>query len=69
MAALVSLSPTHVSVIERGLKVTKLANALDVSADTLLIDVVTHSVTGVTNELSEMIEKLPKEKQQRIIMR
>ncbi len=25
------------------------------------------SVSGVTNELSEMIEKLPKEKQQRII--
>ena len=66
LAALVNLSPTHVSVIERGLKVTKLdtfiaiANALDVSADTLL-------VSGVTNELSEMIEKLPKEKQQRII--
>ena len=33
----------------------------------LLIDVVTHSVTGVTNELFEIIEKLPKEKQQRII--
>lgn len=66
LAGLVNLSPTHVSVIERGLKVTKLdtfiaiANALDVSADTLLIDVVTHSVSGVTNELSEMIEKLPK---------
>ena len=65
LAGLVNLSPTHVSVIERGLKVTKLdtfiaiANALDVSADTLLIDVVTHSVSGVTNELSEMIEKLP----------
>lgn len=49
-------------MIERGLKVTKLdtfvaiANALDVSADALLIDVVTHSVTGVTNELSDMIE-------------
>ena len=71
LAGLVNLSPTHVSVIERGLKVTKLdtfiAIALDVSADTLLIDVVTHSVSGVTNELSEMIEKLPKEKQQRII--
>lgn len=59
LAALVNLSPTHVSVIERGLKVTKLdtfvaiANALDVSADTLLIDVVAHSVTGVTNELTE----------------
>ena len=64
LAALVNLSPTHVSVIERGLKVTKLdtfvaiANALDVSADTLLIDVVAHSVTGVTNELTEKIEKL-----------
>ena len=33
----------------------------------LLIDVVTHSVTGVTNELSEIIEKLPKEKKKRII--
>lgn len=55
LAALVNLSPTHVSVIERGLKVTKLdtfvaiANALDVSADTLLIDVVAHSVTGVNS--------------------
>ncbi len=53
-------------MIERGLKVTKLdtfvaiANALDVSADALLIDVVTHSVTGVTNELSDMIEKIAK---------
>ena len=73
LASLVDISSTHISVIERGLKVVKLdtfvaiANALEVSADTLLIDVVTHSVSGVTNELSEMIEKLPKEKQQRII--
>ncbi len=73
LAALVNLSTTHVSVIERGLKVTKLdtfvaiANALDVSADALLIDVVTHSVTGATNELSDMIGKLPKDEQRRII--
>ena len=73
LAALVNLSTTHVSVIERGLKVTKLdtfvaiANALDVSADAQLIDVVTHSVTGVTNELSDMIEKLPKDEQKRIL--
>lgn len=73
LAALVNLSTTHVSVIERGLKVTKLdtfvaiANALDVSADALLIDVVTHSVTGVTNELSDMIGKLPKDEQKRIL--
>ena len=55
------------------MKVTKLdtfvaiANALDVSADTLLIDVVAHSVTGVTNELSGMIEKLPKNEQKRVL--
>ena len=73
LAALVNLSTSHVSVIERGLKVTKLdtfvaiANALDVSADSLLIDVVAHSVTGVTNELSEKIEKLPKDEQIRIL--
>ena len=34
---------------------------------THLIDVVTHSFTGVTNELSEMIEKLPKNEQKRIL--
>lgn len=71
--AAMELSPTHVSVIERGLKAAKLdtfvaiANALEVSADSLLIDVVAHSVTGVTNELSEMIGKLPKEEQKKII--
>lgn len=61
LASIVDLSPTHVSVIERGLKVAKLdtfvaiANALDVSADSLLIDVVTQSTNGVTNDLSELL--------------
>lgn len=73
LAAIVDLSPTHVSVIERGLKVAKLdtfvaiANALDVSADSLLIDVVTHSTTGVTNELSELLMKLPLKEKRRIL--
>ena len=73
LAALVNLSTTHVSVIERGLKVTKLdtfvaiANALDVSDHALLIYFVKHSVTGVTNELSDMIGKLPKDEQKRIL--
>lgn len=54
LAALVELSPTPISVIERGLKTVKLdkfvaiANALDVSADSLLVDVAIHSVEGVT---------------------
>ena len=61
LADIVDLSPTHVSVIERGLKVAKLdtfvaiANALDVSADVLLIDVVAQSTNGATNELAEII--------------
>lgn len=54
LAALVELSPTHISVIERGLKTVKLdkfvaiANALDVSEDSLLVAVAIHSVEGVT---------------------
>lgn len=73
LAAIVDLSPTHVSVIERGLKVAKLdtfvaiANALDVSADSLLIDVVTHSTIGVTNELSELLMKLPLKEKRKIL--
>ena len=73
LAALVDLSPTHISVIERGLKAVKLdkfvaiANALDVSADRLLVDVVTRSVDGVTNELSQAIKKYPLDEQKRII--
>lgn len=73
LAARVDLSTTHVSVIERGQKVTRLdtfiaiANALEVSADSLLIDVVTYSVVGVTNELSDSISKLPQKEQTKII--
>ena len=73
LAALVNLSSTHVSVIERGLKVTKLdtfvaiANALDVSADELLVDVVAHSVTGVSNRLSDKISSLRMKEQKKII--
>ena len=73
LAALVDLSPTHISVIERGLKAVRLdkfvaiANALDVSADYLLVDVVTHSVKGLMNELPEEIHKLPLDEQKRLI--
>lgn len=73
LAALVDLSPTHISVIERGQKVPKLdtfvaiANALDVSADNLLRDVVAQSVNGVVNNLSASIMKLPQKEQKRVI--
>ncbi len=73
LAEIVDLSPTHVSVIERGLKVAKLdtfvaiANALDVSADSLLIDVVTQSTTSAATELSEIISKLPLKEKRKIL--
>ena len=69
LAALVDLSSTHISVIERGMKTVRLdtfvaiANALDVSADTLLVDVVTHSVNG----LPEAIRTLPPDEQKRLM--
>lgn len=65
LAALVDLSPTHVSVIERGLKTPNLdsfvaiANALGVSADSLLIDVVDHATESEACELSEQLSRLP----------
>ncbi len=73
LAAIVDLSPTHVSVIERGVKPPKLAtlvaiaNALEVSADTLLQDVVEHSVEGVSSGLASDIMKLPSNERTRII--
>ena len=73
LAAIVDLSPTHISVIERGVKPPKLAtliaiaNALDVSADALLQDVVDRSVEGVSNELATEIMKLPTKERSKII--
>ena len=73
LAAIVDLSPTHVSVIERGVKPPKLetfvniANALDVSADMLLQDVVDHSVEGVSSSLASDIMKLPPNERSRMI--
>ena len=73
LAAIVDLSPTHISVIERGVKPPKLAtlvaiaNALDVSADTLLQDVVECSEEGVFNELAADIMKLPVKERNKII--
>lgn len=73
LAALADLSPTHVSVIERGVKATKLdtfvaiANALEISADALLVDVVDQSVISVSGELSDTIKKLPARDQKRLV--
>ena len=73
LAELVDLSPMHVSVIERGVKLPKLetliniANVLDVSADVLLQDVVNNQTKLWASEASELIKQLPREDQRRVL--
>ena len=63
----------HVSVIERGVKLPKLetliniANALDVSADVLLQDVVNNQTKLCASEASELILQLRREDQRRAL--
>lgn len=73
LAALVDISPTHMSVIERGTKILRMdtfvaiANALEVSADALLVDVVDHAAFNVASELSSAIAGLPQPAKTRIL--
>lgn len=73
LSEIVDLSPMHMSVIERGVKTTKLdtfiriANALGVSADELLQDVVDHSTESISGELYNMIQELPRQEQQKLL--
>lgn len=73
LAEWVELSPMHVSVIERGVKLPKLetliniANVLDVSADVLLQDVVKNQTKLYSSETSELIRKLPRDDQRRVL--
>ena len=72
LAELVNLSPMHVSVIERGYKPTKMdtfcniANVLDVSADTLLQDVINRSADSVPSELDGLLKDLPAKERRKI---
>lgn len=73
LSAMVDLSPTHISVIERGVKPPKLetfiriANALGVSSDSLLVDVVENSAEGIACELSECISNLPQKEKEKVL--
>lgn len=73
LAELVDISPTHMSVIERGVKTPKLdtfvriANALGVSADALLQGGVDHANESIIAELSIRIGNLPQKEQTRIL--
>ena len=73
LAAELDMSPTHISVLERGRKAPKLetlvniANTLHVSTDMLLQDVVVCATDGLASELSLAITKLKPKEQERII--
>ena len=73
LSEIVDISPTHMSVIERGVKTPKLdtfvkiANALPLSADALLQDVVTPVTDSITAELSVRIGRLPQKEQNCIL--
>ena len=73
LAARIDISPTHVSVIERGTKIPRLdtfvaiANALEVSGDALLLDVVDHAAESQASDLSAALEGLPWEETRRIL--
>lgn len=73
LAEKIGKSTTHISVIERGCKAPRLetfvdiANALDISADSLLLDVVAHATHSQASELAAVIEKRPPMEQQRIL--
>ena len=73
LAAVLDMSPTHISVIERGVKAPKLetlvniANALQVSTDMLLQDVATYANDGIASELTIAVSKLPRKEQERIL--
>ena len=72
LAAKANISSTHVGVIERGIKVPNLdtfvaiANALDVSADELLQDVVNKSNDYTSNELSNLLADQTPEMQRKV---
>lgn len=73
LAARIDISPTHVSVIERGTKIPRLdtfvaiANALEVSGDALLLDVVDHAAESQASDLSAALKGLPWEEKRRIL--
>ena len=61
----IGVSASHISVIERGVKATKvdnlvaIANTLKVGSDELLLDVLDHVLKQETTELHLLIEALP----------
>ena len=73
LAEKVDISPTHMSVIERGIKTPKLdtfvkiVKALNLSADALLLDGMDQVNDSIVAELSVRLGRLTDENQNRIL--
>ena len=73
LAEIIDISPTHMSVIERGVKTPKLdtfvkiVKALNLSADALLLDGMDQVNESIVAELSVRLGRLTDEEQNRIL--
>lgn len=73
LAEIIDISPTHMSVIERGVKTPKLdtfvkiVKALNLSADALLLDGMDQVNDSIVAELSVRLGRLSGEDQNRIL--
>lgn len=73
LAEIVDISPTHMSVIERGVKIPKLdtffkiINALKLSSDALLQEGMGYADESIMTEISMRIGRLPQKEQERIL--
>lgn len=72
LAEIIGCTPQHISAIERGTKTPRLdtfitiANTLRVSADALLVDVLSHPADSMASEFSLTVAHLSPETQFRI---
>ena len=73
LAEIIDISPTHMSVIERGVKTPKLdtfvkiVKALNLSADALLLDGIDQVNDSIVAELSVRLGRLSEKEQNRIL--
>ena len=70
---MIDISPHYLSALERGVynikleTLVKILNCLDISADEVFCDVVNRSCAITPNRLTEKLEALPLEEQEKIL--
>ena len=73
LSEVIDISPHYLSALERGIynikleTLVKILNTLGISADEVFCDVVDKSSAVSANRLSERLEALPREEQERIL--